>query len=47
MTPVLLEIVEDYVRGGLDRAELLEASRADPALRELILETRTYIRNEN
>jgi len=47
MTPVLLDIVADYVQGRLDRDALVQASRADPELRELMLDTRTFIRNEN
>jgi hypothetical protein len=47
MTPVLLDLVEDYVQGRLDRDALLQASREDPALRELILDTRSFLRNEN
>jgi len=47
MTPVLLDIVADYVQGNLDRDALREASRKDPKLRELMLDTRTFIRNEN
>jgi len=47
MTPVLLDLVADYVQGNLDRDALLQASREDPALRELMLDTRSFIRNEN
>ena len=47
MTPVLLDLIADYVQGNLDRNALLEASREDPALRELMLETRSFLRNEN
>lgn len=47
MTPVLLDIVADYVRGNLDLDTLLRASQEDPKLRELMLDTRTFIRNEN
>lgn len=47
MSPVLLDIVADYVAGKLDRETLLEASRADPELRDLKLDTRTFLRNEN
>lgn len=44
MTPVLLELVAAYVRGEVDRNALLEASREDPALRELMLDTREFLR---
>lgn len=47
MTPVLLDLIADYVQGNLDRDALLEASREDPALRELMLDTRSFLRNEN
>lgn len=47
MTPVLLDIVANFVQGNLDRGVLLEASREDPKLRELMLDTRSFIRNEN
>lgn len=47
MTPVLLELVVDFVQGALDAAALKQASREDPALRELILDTRSFLRTEN
>lgn len=47
MTPVLLDLVADFVQGRIDSSILLEASREDPALRELILDTRSFLRNEN
>ena len=47
MTPVLLDIIADYVEGNLDRDTLLEASREDPALRDLMHDTRSFLRNEN
>jgi len=47
MTPVLLDIVADYVEGNLDRDALREASRKDPKLNDLKLDTRAFIRNEN
>ncbi|MCP4843201.1 MAG: delta-aminolevulinic acid dehydratase, partial [Halieaceae bacterium] len=47
MTPVLLDLVADHVQGNLDRASLKEASEVDPRLRELMLDTRSFIRNEN
>jgi len=46
MTPVLLDLVADYVRGDLGRASLQQASAIDPKLRELMLDTRSFIRNE-
>jgi hypothetical protein len=47
MTPVLLDLVADFVQGELDRESLLEASKEDPALHELMLDTRAFLRNEN
>ena len=47
MTPVLLELVTDYVNGRIGAQVLLEASREDPALRELMLDTRAFLRDEN
>jgi hypothetical protein len=47
MTPVLLELVVDFVQGRLDSVSLQRASREDPALRKLMLDTRSFLRNEN
>lgn len=47
MTPVLLDLVADYVVGRVDESALLEASKEDPALRELMLDTRAFLREEN
>ncbi|MFT4613937.1 MAG: hypothetical protein ACI9NT_001079 [Bacteroidia bacterium] len=47
MTPVLLQLVASHVNGELDANALLKASREDPALRELILDTRAFLRKEN
>ncbi|MEM9257213.1 MAG: delta-aminolevulinic acid dehydratase [Pseudomonadota bacterium] len=47
MTPVLLELVTGYVDGKLPRATLVEASREDPALRELMLDTREFLRQQD
>lgn len=46
MTPVLLDLVEDYVNGAVDADALLRASREDPALRELMLDTRAFLRGD-
>ena len=46
MTPVLLDLVADYVVGEADREALLQASREDPALRELMLDTRAFLRGD-
>ena len=46
MTPVLLAVVSAYVRGEIGRDALLEASREDPALQELRLDTRAFLRGD-
>lgn len=45
MTPVLLDLVTAYVRGETDREALKKASEEDPALRELKLDTRAFLRD--
>jgi len=47
MTPVLVDLVADYVQGHRDRDALRQASREDPELQSLMRDTRTFIRNEN
>ena len=47
MTPVLLELIAEYVVGKVDAQALLQASREDPALRELMLDTRAFLRDED
>ncbi len=47
MTPVLLDLVDAFVRGDIGRDALAEASREDPALKELMLDTRAFLRDEN
>jgi hypothetical protein len=44
MTPVLLDLIADYVAGKADAQTLLDASREDPAARELMLDTRAFLR---
>ena len=46
MTPVTLDLVAAYVKGEADAHALLEASREDPALRELMLDTRAFLRGD-
>jgi hypothetical protein len=46
MTPVLLDLVAEYVAGNVDSDALLQASREDPALRELMLDTRAFLRGD-
>ena len=44
MTPVLLDLLADFVAGETDAGALLQASREDPAARELMLDTRAFLR---
>ena len=44
MTPVLVDLVADYVAGRVDAQALAQASREDPAVRELMLDTRAFLR---
>ena len=46
MTPVLLDLVDDYVNGRIDTQALHKASREDPALRELMLDTKAFLRGD-
>lgn len=46
MTPVLLDVVSAFAAGEIERDALLEASREDPALRELRLNTRAFLRGD-
>lgn len=47
MTPVLLDLLVDYVEGKVDAAALLAASREDPAARELMLDTKAFLRESD
>ncbi len=44
LTPVLTRLIEGYVSGEIDRAVLKEATEVDPALRELMINTRLHIK---
>ncbi len=46
MTPVILDLVASFVRGQVDANALLDASREDPALRQMMLNTKHFIREE-
>lgn len=46
MTPVLLDLVAAYVNGAIDAEALAQASREDPVLRELMLDTRAFLRGD-
>lgn len=46
MTPVLFELLQAFVDGDVDSEAILEASREDPALDELLLDTRAFLRGD-
>lgn len=46
MTPVLLSLVRAYVNGETSREALAEASREDPAVLELLLDTKAFLRGD-
>ena len=47
MTPVLVDLLADYVDGRVDARALLEASQENPAVRELMLDTREFLRGQH
>jgi hypothetical protein len=46
MSPVLLDLVAGFVRGELDEKSLKEAGNFDPELQLLILDTRSFLRQQ-
>ena len=46
MTPVRLDLVTAHVRGDVPRENVAAAAREDPALRELMLDTRSFLREQ-
>ena len=46
MSPVLLDLVQEYVNGEVSADALLQASQEDPELRELMLDTRAFLRGD-
>ena len=44
MTPVLLDLIAAYVQGKIPAETLVSASKVDPAARNLILDTRAFLR---
>lgn len=46
MTPVIIDLVTNFVRGEVDADAVLSASRQDPAVREMMLNTKNFIREE-
>lgn len=47
MTPVLRDLLADFGRAKLNKDSPLQASKQDPALRELMLDTRSFLSNEH
>lgn len=45
MTPVLVDVISAFVRGEVSADALVEASKIDPALRELMNDTRAFLRD--
>jgi len=46
MTPVLIDLVEQFVNQRAGREALRQAASEDPALRELMLDTRAFMRGD-
>lgn len=44
MTPVLIELLRSHLRGKADADALLKASQEDPALTDLMLDTKAFLR---
>ncbi len=47
MTPVLLDLVAAFIKGEVTAQTLAEASREDPATRQLMLDTKAFLRDED
>jgi hypothetical protein len=47
MNPVILGLVESFVQGKIDAETLLEASRFDPTVRDMMNNTRSFIREQS
>lgn len=46
MTPVQVDLLTAFVRGEIGRDSLTQASREDPAVRDLMLDTKAFLRQE-
>ena len=46
MTPVIMDLLRAFLRGETDAAALAAASREDPALGELLLDTKAFLRGQ-
>ena len=47
MNPVLVDLVANFIAGDVDIATLKRASEEDPQLRELMLNTRSFLRGQD
>ncbi|MEM1142635.1 MAG: delta-aminolevulinic acid dehydratase [Pseudomonadota bacterium] len=46
MTPVLVDVVDSFLKGKTSREAVLEASKRDPQVRELMLDTKAFLRGD-
>ncbi|MEM6485515.1 MAG: delta-aminolevulinic acid dehydratase [Pseudomonadota bacterium] len=46
MTPVLVDVVDSFLNGKTSRESVLEASKRDPQVRELMLDTKAFLRGD-
>ena len=46
MTPVVIDLITSYLDGSLSIESLQKASREDPAARELLLDTKSFLRGQ-
>lgn len=46
MTPVLIDLIEAYLRGDTSAQALEEASREDPVAKSLMLDTKSFLRGQ-
>lgn len=47
MNPVLIDLISGYLDGSLPIESLQEASQEDPAARELLLDTKSFLRGQD
>ena len=47
MNPVLLDLVSDFVAGKIPASALLEASHQDPEVRNMLLDTKAFLRGDD
>jgi hypothetical protein len=47
MTPVLIDLLVAFIDGRVDAEALAKASREDPAARELMLDTKAFLRESD